>query len=112
MNDRFNKYKSKRGPVKVASKRMSRSKEWFARITVSQAEKLLKLRPVCWPLFAMLFFEGLLSRGKPFAMPDSILGATEGFSRANLHRTLCQLEECGLISIRRQAPKPPLIAIL
>jgi hypothetical protein len=86
--------------------------EWFARVTVSQADKLLKLRPVCWPLFALLFFESLLFRGKSFALPDSIIGATDGLGRANLRRALRQLEAGGLISIRRQPPKPPQITIL
>ena len=34
------KYKSKNAPEKAAPKRMSKSKEWFAPITVSRVEKL------------------------------------------------------------------------
>jgi hypothetical protein len=108
----FERYKSKKAPPKVASKRIPRSTELFARITVSQAEKLLGLNCMCWPLFTLLVFESLLARGKPFALPEDISDMTPGLSRANSRRALRQLEVHGLISIRRHTPKPSLITIL
>jgi DNA-binding MarR family transcriptional regulator len=92
-------------------KRLAKSKEWFARITVSQAEKLRGLSGACWMLFTDLSFKNIDSRGKPFDLPDDISGDV-GLSPRNLLRVLDQLEARGLISVRRQAPKPPLITIL
>jgi hypothetical protein len=106
------KYKSKNAPEKAASKRMSKSKEWFARLTVSRVEALKGPRShACWILFSALCLESFRVGGKPFPVPDDISDLTE-VSRGHLRRALRQLEECGLISIRRQPPKPPLITIL
>ena len=105
------KYKSKNAPEKAAPNRMPKSKEWFASITISRAEKLKGLSGACWMLFTILFYANIDSRSKPFALPDDISGDV-GLSRRNLFRALLQLETRGLISIRRQASKPPLITIL
>jgi hypothetical protein len=92
---------------------MPKPKEPTVKILVSHMEKLAPLRShACWMLFTILLFENIKSRGKPFTLPSGVAGSSKGLSRANLSRALHQLEECGLISIRRQAPKPPLIAIL
>ena len=76
----FERYKSKKAPPKVTSKRIPRATELFARITASQAEKLLKLDCMCWPLFTLLVFESLLARGKPFVLPDDISDVATGLS--------------------------------
>ena len=106
------KYKSKNAPEKAAPKRMPKSKEWFAPITVSRFEKLNDLSGACWRLFTILFYKNIDSSGKPFALPDYTPDAFGGMSRSSIHRALLQLETCGLISIRRRQSKPPLITIL
>ena len=81
-------------------------------MTVSQAEKLLELDHVCWPLFTILLFENFRQRGQPFILPTRQLNTVKGLSPANLRRALAQLEGCGLISVRRNPPQPPLITVL
>jgi len=106
------KYKSKNAPAKAAPKRMSKSVEWFAPITVSRAEKLGELGSrACWMLFTILFFESIKSRGKPFALPGDAAGSSKGLSQSNLYRALHQLEAVGLISVRRPS-KLLLITVL
>ena len=95
-----------------AKKRMPRAEDYFVRTTVSQAAKLLELEHVCWPLFTILLFEDFRVRGEAFTLPTGLLKAVKGLSPANLRRSLAQLEACGLISVVRNPPKPPLIKIL
>ena len=57
---------------------MSKSKEWFAPITVSRLRSVERSQRPCWPLFAILVFENMTSRGKPFALPDNTPDATLG----------------------------------
>jgi hypothetical protein len=95
-----------------AKGRMPRAKERFVITTVSQAERLLGLEHVCWPLFTILLFENFRHRGKPFTLPTDQLTAVKGLSRANLHRALVQLEARGLVSVVRNPPQPPLITVL
>jgi hypothetical protein len=91
---------------------MPRSKERFVKVTLSQAEKLLQLDPVCWPLFIILSFENFRQRGQPFILPTRQLNTVKSLRPTNLRQALMQLETCGLISITRNRPKPPLIAVL
>ena len=100
-------------PAKVASAaRMPRAKGLFVMLTAPQAEKLLRLEHVCWPLFTILLFENFRQRGHPFILPTRQLNTVKGLRPTNLRRALMQLETCGLISITRIRPKPPLIAVL
>ena len=97
-------------PKRVA--RMPPARERFVITTVSQAEKLIGLEHVCWPLFTILLFESFRQRGKPFSLPTGKLDTVKGLSPRNLRRALAQLERCGLISVTRRPPKPPVIAVL
>ena len=67
---------------------------------------------MCWPLFTILLFENFRQRGQPFILPTRQLNTVKGLSPTNLRRALIQLETCGLISVTRNPPKPPLIAVL
>ena len=49
-------------------------------MTVSQAEKLLELEHVCWPLFTILLFENFRHRGQPFTLPTGKLNTVKGLS--------------------------------
>jgi hypothetical protein len=98
--------------AKCAKGRMPRSTERFAIVTLSQAEKLIMLEHVCWPLFTILLFENFRQRGQPFILPTRQLNTVQGLRPTNLRQALIQLETCGLISITRNPPKPPLIAVL
>ena len=73
---------------------------------------MLELEHVCWPLFTILLFENFRQRGKPFILPTRKLATVKGLSPRNLRRALTQLETCGLISVTRNPPKPPLITVL
>ena len=93
--------------------RMPPAKERFVITTASQAEKLIELEHVCWPLFTILLFENFRHRrGQPFSLPTGKLTTVKGLSPRNLRRALTQLETCGLISVTRSPPKPPLITVL
>jgi len=106
------RFRSKNKPSRVTpAARVPRSKERFAKITESIAEKLLGLEHVCWPLFTILGVESIRHHGRPFVLPINALGTVRGLSRRNLHRALIQLETCGLISVQRRAPKPPIIVV-
>ena len=61
-------------------------------MTVSQAEKLLELDHVCWPLFTILLFENFRQRGQPFILPTRKLNTVKGLRPTNLRRALIQLE--------------------
>ena len=100
---------TKRAPTK---KRIVRTDDLFARVTATQAVKLFELDTVCWPLFVYLLFERLHASGKAFPLPTHQLSPVKGLSPAKLRRALRQLEGCGLISVAREPPKPPLITIL
>ena len=111
--ERLKAEQAKREPAKkTAWPRMPRAKERFVMLTVSQAEKLLQLEHVCWPLFTILLFENFRQRGQPFILPTRQLNTVKGLRPTNLRQALMQLETCGLISITRNPPKPPLIAVL
>jgi hypothetical protein len=92
--------------------RVPPTRERFAITTISQAEKLMGLRHVCWPLFTILLFEDFRRRGRPFSLPSVKLAKVKGLSPRNLRRALTQLETCGLISVTHCPPKAPLIAVL
>ena len=49
--------------------RMPPTRERFVITTVSQAERLIGLGHVCWPLFTILLFENFRQRGQPFSLP-------------------------------------------
>ena len=105
------KFRSK--PANVPKpKRMPRSTEPFVKTTLSQAERLFQLKPVCWPLFTFLLFESFRCRGRPFTLPINELDTLKGLRQTNTRAALRQLEACGLISVLRQPPKPPEITVL
>lgn len=101
-------------PAKKAASaaRMPRANGRFVMLTAWQAEKLLRHEHVCWPLFTILLFENFRQRGQPFILPTRQLNTVKGLRPTNLRQALMQLETCGLISITRNRPKPPLIAVL
>jgi len=107
------KFRSKNEPPKTASTsaRLPRSQERVARITETIAEKLLGLEHVCWPLFTILGIESIRHHGRAFVLPVDALGTIKGLSRRSMYRALAQLETCGLISVQRRAPKPPVITV-
>ena len=106
------RYQSKNRPPKKAAVRMPKSNERFARLTEPIMEKLLGLNHVCWPLFSILWVEGLRHHGRAFVLPVDALTTIKGLSRVNLYRNLHRLEVCNLISVQRRAPKPPIIQIV
>ena len=107
------RFRSKNAAKATATpKRIPRSRERFAMITVSQVEKLLGLEHVCWPLFTILRLEDLRHHGRAFVLPIDKLATIKGLSQRNLRRTLCRLEGCGLISVRRDRRNPPQITVL
>jgi hypothetical protein len=99
-------------PAKKKRKRTPWAQEPFVMLTLSHVEKLLRLNPACWPLFAILLFESFRARGEPFALPAVEFNVVKGLnSRTALWRALAQLEKCNLISMRRNPPRPPLITV-
>jgi hypothetical protein len=98
--------------AKPAKGRMPRAEGRFVITTATQAAKLIGLEHVCWPLFTILSFENFRHRGAAFALPTSKLNTLKGLSPRNLRRALIQLERCGLISVVRNPPRPPLITVL
>lgn len=109
---RLERLKSEQAKREPAKRRVPRSREPFVMMTVSQAERLLPLKHVCWPLFTLLLFENFRHRGQPFILPTRQLNTVKGLRPTNLRQALIQLKRCGLISIIRNRPKPPLIALL
>jgi hypothetical protein len=97
---------------KPAKGRMPRAEGRFVITTATQAEKLIGLEHVCWPLFTILSFENFRHRRAAFALPTSKLNTLKGLSPRNLRRALIQMETCGLISVVRNPPRPPLITVL
>ena len=93
-------------------KRMPRSTEPFVKITLSQAERLFQLKPVCWPLFTFLLFESFRCRGRPFTLPIDKLDSLRGLRQTNTRAALRQLAACHLISVRRRPPKPLELTVL
>lgn len=107
---RLDQLKAARAAREPVRKRIPRAREPFVMLTLSQAEKLLPLKPVCWPLFMVLLFENFRARGQPFALPAHGFNTVKGLtSRPALWRALVQLEAAGLIAIKRVPPLPPLI---
>jgi hypothetical protein len=109
---RLEQLKAEQAAREPAKKRLPRATERFVITTVAQAAKLFELEHVCWPLFTILLFENLRRWGQTFVLPRRQLNTVKGLSRANLQRALAQLEGCGLISVTRNPPRPPLITIL
>jgi hypothetical protein len=99
--------------AEMAKARMPKSKELFIRITMSQADRLLKLNPPAYvTIFLLLSLESFKAHGQPFVWPTSILHKW-GFGRWTQWQVMGRLAEAGLISIRRVSPKkPPRVTIL
>jgi len=110
--ERLKAEQAERERTSSVKKWIPRSTDWFVKVTLTQADKLLQLDHVCWPLFTILLFENFRQRGKRFSLPTSKLNTVKGLSPRNLHRALNQLETCGLISVTHRPPKLPLIAVL
>ena len=67
-------------PAKNAASaaRLPRAKGRFVMLTAWQAERLLRLEHVCWPLFTILLFENFRQRGQPFILPTRPLNTVRG----------------------------------
>ena len=103
---------AKREAKPTRASRIPPRSERFVMTTISQAEKLMRLGHVCWPLFTILLFEDFRRRGRPFSLPTHKLARVKGLSPRNLRRALTHLETCGLISVTHCPPKPPRITVL
>jgi hypothetical protein len=98
-----------------AKSRIPRSTERFIKVTVSQIIKLADMgfNPTAF-IFFVVMLEATRHWGKPFAFPVEKIrlygGSGErGISLRAQYRVLAQLEKVGLVSVRRQPPKPPVI---
>ena len=107
-SERFRSKNNRPKPAAPTRARVPKTEEKFVRITVSQAARLFDLEHVCWPLFAILWFENLRHHGRAFVLPTEALTTIPGLSPANLRKNLDCLEACGLIAVQRQPPKPPI----
>jgi hypothetical protein len=96
-----------------ADGKMPRSKELFIRLTVSQADRLLRLNPPAFvTIFLLLALESFKAHGQPFPWPAATLRKW-GFSRWIQWQVMGRLEEVGLISTKRVSPKkPPKVTVL
>lgn len=118
MWDEFDKKEATNKAGKTKPK-IPRSGEHFIKITASEFVKLAdhdKLSVTAFIFFVMKF-EANRNWGKPFIFPSKQLreygGANEkGIGFRTQQRALVWLEKRGLISVRRQPPKPPLIVVL
>ena len=108
--DRFRS--TKPPPPKTGGGKMPRSKEWFIRITVSQAQRLQVLKPPPYiTIFQVILFESFRHHGHPFLLPADAF-VEGGFSRWTQWRAIVQLEKVGLISVDRSNRRQPKIAVL
>lgn len=99
--------------TKAAKAGMPKSKELFVRITMSQANRLLKLKPPAYvTIFLLLALESFKAHGQPFLWPADTLHKL-GFGRWTQWQVMGKLVQAGLISARRVSPKkPPKVTIL
>jgi hypothetical protein len=99
--------------AKTAPSKVPKSKETFIRITLSQANRLLKLNPPAFvTIYLVLSLEGLKAHGLSFTFPAKMLTDKFGFSRCTQWRAVVPLVKAGLIAVERVPPKPPKIRVL
>jgi len=98
--------------AKAAPTRLPRLKEMFARVTVSQAERLLQLEPPAFvTIYLWLSFKNFEEHGLSFDWPTDTF-AKSGIDRWAQRRALIKLAQVGLISVERVPSKPPKITVL
>jgi len=84
----------------------------FARVTVSQAERLLQLEPPAFvTIYLWLSFKNFEEHGLSFDWPTDTF-AKSGIDRWAQRRALIKLAQVGLISVERVPSKPPKITVL
>lgn len=96
----------------TVSKRIPRSTNWFTKIHDVQMDTTLRLGLIAFALYAILAREHRRHHGQAFELKIGALVTLDGLSERNLRRTLHQLENCDLISVQRNPPKPPVITVL
>lgn len=90
----------------TVSKRIPRSTNWFTKIHDVQMDTTLRLGLIAFALYAILAREHRRHHGQAFELKIGALVTLDGLSERNLRRTLHQLENCDLISVQRNPPKP------
>jgi hypothetical protein len=100
--------------AKAACAKLPKLRETFIRITLSQANRLLQLKPPAFvTIYLLLSLEHFRKHGQPFAWPTDTLVAKFGIGQRTQQRVLVELVQAGLISVVEQGPpKPPLVTVL
>jgi hypothetical protein len=97
--------------VRAAAK-LPKSQERFIRVTLSQADRLRKLKPPAFvTVFLLLSAESFRAHGRPFILPVDTLDKW-GFSRCTQWRAVIRLANAGLIQVERVPSKQPKITLL
>jgi hypothetical protein len=94
-----------RTPRKIAKRRRH-----FIRVPFSWVEHLAGASGQTWHLAMHLLYLHWKGKGAPIKLANGML-KIDGISRQSKWRALADLERRGLISIKRQPKKSPLIAI-
>jgi hypothetical protein len=105
---------SGQGPtVKAAQAKLPRSNERFIRVTLSQANRLLWLKPQAFvATYLLLSLESFKAHGQPFTWPADTLTIKFGINRLAQWRAMAKLVQAGLISVEQAPPKPPKVTVL
>jgi hypothetical protein len=96
----------------VGYSKKPKSKERFAKLYDSQFGKLMEVKTKEGVrMFPVLMYQWFKNWDRPFQM-STVNFAKNGFSRSAQKRALIELEKVGLISVKREPPKSPVITIL